>query len=273
MKNILLLTDFSENAKNAIDYAMHFYKKDECTFYVLHVHKAGTYTSSDLMLSGSESIYSAIVKKPKEDLVRLIEVLKKEYNNEKHTFKSIVDFDVFTDAVNQAVELNDIDYIVVGSNGATNAKEVVFGSNTLNIIRNVHCPTIIVPEGFKYDPLTNILLALDSQDSLNCPAFSQVERFIEEHPQHLHVLRINPNDEHSEIVHDDKEHLKYINCEYQIINNVPLHYALSSYTQTNTIDKVALIVKKENFFERFFGGSATTLVSKNIHIPLIIFHA
>ena len=37
MKNILLLTDFSENSWNAIAYALQFLENAHCNFYVLHV--------------------------------------------------------------------------------------------------------------------------------------------------------------------------------------------------------------------------------------------
>jgi hypothetical protein len=38
MKNILIPTDFSENAWNAIVYAASLFKKNECSFYLIHVN-------------------------------------------------------------------------------------------------------------------------------------------------------------------------------------------------------------------------------------------
>jgi len=49
MKSILLPTDFSENSKNAIEYAMRLFENEQCTFYVLHVQKASHYATDDLM--------------------------------------------------------------------------------------------------------------------------------------------------------------------------------------------------------------------------------
>ena len=37
MKKILIPTDFSENSWNAIKYAVAFFKKTKCTFYILHI--------------------------------------------------------------------------------------------------------------------------------------------------------------------------------------------------------------------------------------------
>ncbi|HMB61517.1 MAG TPA: universal stress protein, partial [Eudoraea sp.] len=37
MKNILIPTDFSRNAWNALSYATSLFKKTRCTFYIVHI--------------------------------------------------------------------------------------------------------------------------------------------------------------------------------------------------------------------------------------------
>ncbi|MCJ7759202.1 MAG: universal stress protein, partial [Gillisia sp.] len=41
MKKILLPTDFSETARNALEYALNFYKGEPCTFYFLSIYTVG----------------------------------------------------------------------------------------------------------------------------------------------------------------------------------------------------------------------------------------
>ncbi len=38
MKNILLPTDFSDNAYNALRYAAELYKEEDCTFFLLNTY-------------------------------------------------------------------------------------------------------------------------------------------------------------------------------------------------------------------------------------------
>ena len=38
MKNILIPTDFSDNAWNALKYGMELYHKTRCTFYIVHIN-------------------------------------------------------------------------------------------------------------------------------------------------------------------------------------------------------------------------------------------
>ena len=113
MKNILLLSDFSSNSKNAIHYAMRFFENENCTFHLMHVHKIRSFVSDDLMHAPKESVYESITKVPRDKLNSIAQVLKDTYKNEKHQFEIHIDFDVFTDAIKQAVINNHIDFIVV----------------------------------------------------------------------------------------------------------------------------------------------------------------
>ena len=273
MKNILLLTDFSENSLNATHYAMHLFASEACTFHVMYVHKIGTFTSDDLMRSPKESIYESITKVPKEKLNALVDDLKETFNNSKHTFDIIIDFDVFIDAVKQATKNKSIDYIVMGTNGATNAKEVILGSNTVNMIRKINCKTIIVPEECTYKPIQEILLPLDPNDTIKGKVYTDLLEFIETYQLHLHVLRVNPNSENQEKLQSDTSNLSIIDCKYHTVNDVPIDFAVASYLQTNTIDIIALFIQKEGFLEHLFSKSKTRINVSKIHKPILILHS
>ena len=126
MKNILLPTDFSKNSINAIHYALHLFKEDECRFFVLHVESSKGYLSDDLVMAGNQSIYDTIVKKSKQKLAKLIDAIKTEFKNKNFSYQMLVDYDGLTDAINQLITKKSIDLIVMGSNGVTGAKETVF---------------------------------------------------------------------------------------------------------------------------------------------------
>jgi nucleotide-binding universal stress UspA family protein len=277
MKQILLLTDFSENSINAIHYALNLFKEDNCNFYVLHVESSKSYLSDDLVMGGGQSIYDSIVKKSKNRLLELIENLKSKFHNPKFTFQEVIDFDGLTQAINQVKTSKHIDLIVMGSNGVTGAKEIVFGSNTINVIRNVYCPTLIVPEGFSYIKPLEVLLPLDLDDTLNSNAFSELLKFTEKFSDKLHLLRMIPSDEASQELENDAEYIsafiKGLDYAYHVIEEVPMDYTVSCYTQTHPITLTALLVQKERFVDRFFTSSSTSKISNKLRVPLLVFHS
>ncbi|TXD83068.1 universal stress protein [Subsaximicrobium wynnwilliamsii] len=272
MKRILLLTDFSDNALEAMHYALHFFKAQACEFYVLHVHKVKSYISDDLMAAPNASIHDSITIKPKEKLEALINTFRSDFNNSQHTFEALIDFDVFEDAVNQVVSKHEIDYVVMGTNGITGANEVLFGSNTLNVIRKVDCTTIIIPEAYKFKPLNSFLLSLQPEDSLNDAPFKEVMDFIKTHKLQLHVLRMGIGGEVSEIARFDKQKLAIINCKYELAEDIPIAEAVSAYLNTHDIDMMAATIHKQSFLERLFNKSQTESINENLQIPLLVLH-
>lgn len=272
MKSILLLTDFSDSATNAIHYAMRFFESETCVFYLMNVHKAGTFISDDLMTSSSESIYESFTKVPKQKLNTIAEDLKNNYNNPNHTFEIIVDFDVFTDAVNQAIKNNNSDYVVMGSNGASGAIEVLFGSNTINVIRQVICKTLIVPSGYKFKSISNFLLPLQIDDSIDNEQLNVINDFTKYYKLKLHVLRISDKSEVTNSITSDQKTLDGFNCKYSIEEDTTFYQAVTNYLQANAIDLTGLIVHDKTFIKRLFTESPTIELSKVIEVPLMIFH-
>lgn len=276
MKQILLLTDFSNNSKNAINYALQLFENQTCHFFVLHIPTTSVYRTSDLMTVGNKSIYDSLVKKAKQKLDKFVKTLETDSKNENASFESIVDYDVLTDSVNQIIESKKIDIVVMGTNGVTGAKEVVFGSNTINVIRKVDFTTLVIPKGFQYQNPEKILLPLDPFDSLNSPTFLDLLKFAKKHKSSIHILRINPKNETSNEEEKDQENmdnlLKDTVHTYHKISHVPLHYAVDTYLQSHSIDLIALLIQKGTTFDRFFLESSTKKLSYSLRVPILIYH-
>lgn len=274
MKNVLVLTDFSTCAQNAMQYAINFLKDKECCFYIMHVYKSGSFIMDDLMSSATANVYETILKKEKEQLQQLLEALKQTSKNKKHEFHSILDYDTFLQATHRIVAEKKIDLLVAGYNGVSNVKEIVFGSHTLSIIRGINCTTLIIPEHVKYQKPNSIFLPLDPKDDIEGKAFGEMLHTVNEHTIQSHIVRvyekpsIAPRYDESYLM----KHCKGINYTYNVIQNVPLHYVKSCYMQMHDIDMIGLVVQKESFFERLFKHSSTTEISKTLKKPLLVVH-
>ncbi|WP_179318957.1 universal stress protein [Winogradskyella helgolandensis] len=272
MKKILLLTDFSKNATNAIAYAMQFFESKKCTFYVMYVHKVGGYVSDDLLMSPKNSIHDSITEKPKKKLNALIEKLKQDYKEQDYEFEFIIDYDVFIDAINQAVNKLSIDFVVMGSNGASNVKEVIFGSNTINVIEKVKCKTLVVPSNYEFIPTKEFLVSLNKDCVLNSYLRDTIIDFIEDFNLKLHVLRVTSEKETYTIALDDKERLSLLESKYYLVQDVPVDYAVSSYLQTNTIDITAFIAQDKSLLKRLFSASPSKVLKSRMKLPLLVLH-
>ncbi|MEM6719321.1 MAG: universal stress protein [Bacteroidota bacterium] len=273
MKNILMLTDFSTCSRNAIQYAVNFLKDEPCCFYVMHVHKSGSFTLDDLMSSATANVYDSVLKAEKERLEKLKNTLE-ETAYAHHTFETILEYNSFIDATHKIIEEKNIHLLVAGFNGVSNAAEILFGSHTLSIIRRINCNTLVVPEDAKFHQPKTILVPLDAKDDIHNDAFGKILGVVRDRNIHMHVLRVYEKG-FSGNRYDESflmKHCKDINYTYNVIENVPLDYAKSSYVQIHEIDTIGLIVQKESVFDRLFKHSSTTTISKTLKRPLLVLH-
>ena len=277
MKNILLPTDFSYNSKNAIDYALQLFKNDLCTFYFFHVQKISQYTTDDLMTSSTGSdIYQTVIIDAKKELKEYVNLIRVKHKNNSHIFKESIDYDNFTDAINQTVQLNKIDIIIMGTNGRTGAAEVVFGSNTLNVIRNVKCPTITVPHNYTYKLPKHLLFIPDKDEHLTTKNSELLTDLYMKFKTVVSILKIDKKADLSIKENQNLEKsimsLKTIKPNIHTILNVPLPEAIDSFVQLMNVDIVSLFVKKESFLDRLFKGSITDNICYGSRVPLLLMH-
>lgn len=278
MKRILLLTDFSENSMNAMNYALKLFYNDFCDFCVLNVQNSLSYTSDDLMTSRTgESLYEVLILENKTKLEAIVAQLKRNANERLHTFKAVVDYDLFIDAVNQNIEKEHIEYVVMGTNGASNLREAIMGSNALKILRYVDCNTLVVPEGYTFKKPENIVLALDTDDYADHKTVVDIMELISKLGAFINVVRFvsTENNIQSKINLDKELLLELINenkFTYKTVTNVPLSNVLVDENLSKNADMITLVGQFKGFFERLFSDASKTKISKNLILPLMIFH-
>lgn len=277
MKNILLPTDFSETARNALEYALNFFKGEICTFYFLSIYTTGKYTTGDLwQASGDESVYDTLLFKKKITLDVLIDQLEQKFSDKKFRFKAIANYDEFTKAINQVVELNEIDFIVMGTQGVKNVKEMVFGSHTQRVIREVDCPILVVPKGATSTAFDKMLFTLDYEDEFNPSVIKPLIRLIAKHKVSLEILRMRKEDLNSEDLTIEekkiKKSFKGIGHKIHLVSKVHTVDAINSLVQVLGIDMNVVTAKKEMFLERVLFGSSVINIINSSRIPLLVLH-
>ena len=273
MKNILLPTDFSKNSKNAIEYSLKLFEGETVTFHILNSQKPTGYITADVLYGAAgDSVYDGILDDNKKELEKLIRHCESQSENENFTFVPKIDFDNIVDAVNQAVSLNNIELIIMGTNGATGAEEVVFGSNTLKLIRKANCPVLAIPEGYVYNKIESVLLSVNYQYELKTDALVVILDIVRKHDSTLKILEIEENNVE---VNSPKGNyidlFKGINIERFCIKNIPSAVAIDAFTQLIPVQLHAMFVERKSLLDRFIFGSETSKISYSSKVPLLIF--
>ena len=275
MKNILLLTDFSDTAQNAISYALDFFRNSECHFYILNVHKVGNYSTGNLMSAApTSSVYSSLIENPKKKLLALQKEYEANYANESFKFETICDYDSFTVAVKQAISNFQVELIVMGTNGATGAKEVIFGSNTLNVIRDIDKPVLIIPNSFSYSTIKSVLFVSEKNELFIESKLKPLAFVIAKFKSAVQILTISANKEEAKTEKIARIHSFFKNetTSFHLMYEIAPDVAIDSFVQLNRVDLVAKMIKKQPFLKRLLKGSKTNQITYKTKVPLLIMH-
>lgn len=156
MKRIIVPTDFSQGAFNALINAIEISKVLDANIQVIHAYSMPP-TGSAVMVD----ITDILKKNADEELENLkTEVLKlAEAKDLKITYRSL--HGSVIDVVNRVTRDDGADLVIMGTQGASGITEKWLGSNTAAAARNIDIPLIAIPADFKYKPFSRLLFATD----------------------------------------------------------------------------------------------------------------
>ena len=158
MKNVLIPTDFSENAMNAIRFALEFFKYDYTEFYFLHVYEDEVYDNHELLEEESfNEVLNMVCNQSQLKLESLLKEVKDIAPNPRYKYHMISAYNSLIDEVDTLVISKNIDLIVMGTKGETSNKSFAFGSNTLQVLKYVSCPVLAIPEFYMYTQPKHVL--------------------------------------------------------------------------------------------------------------------
>lgn len=272
MKNILLPTDFSENAWASLVYATQLFAEEECRFHLLH-----TITMSASSITNySTNKLNAAKDKAMVKLEELKEKAEKEMSNDKHSFQMILSFYHLDKALNFTVGKQHIDFTVIGTKGATNMKERFLGSNTTRVIKNIEqCPTIIVPNEYKFEPLNDIAVLSDLSHTMNDELLQPVVQLATENNSKISVLHLTKDQELTSSQTEELTALKTTFSDYNgdfhmISNDTSKQKTVNNYIEESNTDLLVLTYYKNDVIEKMMQKSLTTSISQNPKIPMLM---
>ena len=138
MRKILIPTDFSDNAMNAIQYALELFKYERSDFFIMHAYQDEIYADASLLNQEIlNKVTQIISNKSQKQLENTLKKIKEISPNPRHTYNMISSNSMLMDEADKIVDDENIDIIVMGTRGETNDRKLTFGSHTLQVLKYV----------------------------------------------------------------------------------------------------------------------------------------
>ncbi|MGB3143962.1 MAG: universal stress protein [Maribacter sp.] len=278
MKNILIPTDFSENAWNALVYGISFFKKTPCVFHIVHVSSMGTNATGEfIMYSSPEILTQTILKESDEKLLKLLQKIEKLPLNTRHEFKTLSLYGFLTDHLRKEVKEKGIDLIIMGTKGSSGLKAVSIGSNTGNVITKVPCTVLAVPEEATYQRPREIGFPSDFQTMYSSHILDTVKAILLTKEATLKFLYVSPKGEKmTDLQLNNKkvliDYFKEIEPTFHKVTGKKIDEAIECFTESRELDMLVMVAKNLNFLERILFKPTVEKISYHTNIPFLVIH-
>jgi len=189
MKNILVLTDFSNNAYNALFYVSRLFDQHVCHFFLMNVHDEGAPRSD---WSEEADLPTEEEKKSKEGLEKVFHRINLDNPNPKHRFEGLSEEGDLLEVVKGTIERFHIELLVLGNKGTTGLGSVFWGSTASRVIASIKgCPVLAVPEDQEFDLPKEIAFATHYKKPFDAEVIAPLRLMANRCDASIRIVHIN----------------------------------------------------------------------------------
>ena len=280
MRKILMPTDFSSNAFNALNFTLHLFKDDPCTFFLLNTFQIYYFTTDSLLVpEPGEPAYEKAKKASENGLKELTDAMELRADSKNHQFKTISSYNSVLKAVEEAIAINDIDYVIMGTKGENNLETKLYGSNAVTVMENIKkCPILIIPEQTPYleKERKEIVLATNFKTTYKLGEISYLKEIAQKYHAAIRILYIKENEQISEEQLSNKhllqEYLKEVVHTYHVLNDIKVLPGIRSFIESRESNMLVLVDKKHSFLNSIFSKSILKEIGYKPKVPILVLH-
>jgi nucleotide-binding universal stress UspA family protein len=272
MKKILVPTDFSEQAENALKVAAQLAKTYDSEIYLLHIIELPI-DQVDALSSHSdfpEAVFFMKLAHKKFEALKQLDYLK--------DIKVIetVDFHEIFKGVFHVSKKHDIDLIIMGSNGASGLKEMLIGSNTEKVVRTSDTPVLVIKNEHKTFKIENFVFASDFKEESKA-SYKKSLGFAKIFNANMHLLTVNtPNNFSTTKEAQTKMNIfanafDYPNQNINIYNDSSIENGIMNFSESISADLIGMSTHGRQGLSHFFNGSISEDLVNHAKRPVMTF--
>lgn len=281
MKNILVPTDFSENAWNALKYAQQLFKQTKCNFYLLHVSDYINYPIQTASFDSYEELQTEEVTIPsKKQLNDLLKLVETSFTNKNHRFFGLHEHGFFLESIKKNIEEKKIELIVMGTKGASGMRKRIIGSNTGEVITKVQCNTLIIPKGIQFSEPAEVAFPTDYNIFYSHKILDAVTEMLRFGHSTLRVMNVSKADR--SLTKSQERNREYLfdymnetfpkNNSFHTITNKSVNAAIQCFIESRDIDMIIMVAKNLNFIQQILFDSLVEKISFHTTVPFFVIH-
>ena len=263
---LLVGTDFSENAQNAMDFALQLAKAHNSSITLLFAYTP----VYDFAAQTAEYITTVEQQATKE-----LKSLTKKCKKEGIEIDYLIEQTTPSSAICSVADRESFDLIILGSQRKSDFPSKIFGSTTSEVIRLSRTPVLTVPAGAAFKAMDNISLAmeLNREDIVFLGQLIALTRHYRLPYQIIYIKKDEdslPEMPFSELSMYLKDRFPELGISFDTLAADRVDEGLKQYTQQHPRTMLSMFSKHQGFFDYLFRTSHCADMALHTTVPLLV---
>lgn len=260
MKRILFPTDFSEVANNAFVHALELAKTMQGELIVLHSFELPV-VDNQFFPENYMVIYESLELSQfdmfKDEIPKLRTIAEERNLDKIRMTHRLMDGDL-TFNIKKAIKEDEIDFVVMGTSGASGWESFFLGSNSGNVITDISVPMLCVPHDVPFRKIKTIgfTTRFRPKDKKALKSVLKIARRMNAHIKCLYV-KTNDSDVDSSVVKEWELEFENDPISFSVTISNEVKDTILDFILQHDIDMLTMLTYKKGFFEGLFHTSLT----------------
>lgn len=274
MKKILVPTDFSKEAENALKVAAQLARKHESEIFLLHMLELPMGLVDPVLGTQSNDLPEALffMKLARK---RFEEIAKQPYIQGVRLHEKVQFHEAFEGIIETSKEC-ECGLIVMGSKGATGLKEMFIGSNTEKVVRTSETPVLVIKNEHPNFEVRDFIFATDFKPEAKqvLPKVIEFARFFD---AKLHLVFVNTASEFLSSEEADArmntffEDQDFDNYSLNIYNDNSIESGIRNFANKINAGLIGIATHGRRGLAHFFNGSISEDLVNHAQRPVLTF--
>ena len=259
MQNILVPIGFTESAQNTLQYAIDFASEIDAKIFVFRAYSAqttaGTIINIDGIIARETNLY--------------LRTMVNSVDRKNVDVKLIAAKGSVIDSVEAIDHELGIDLIIVGAKSNSIKEEIFLGKTAGSLVKQTDLAILAVPDGYKYAPVNNILMAFKSGIVRSKTALKPLQFIVDKFNTDVNLLLVKtPNYTDEDLVLN--KDLELLKSSLTVTENATTFQGVLTHFQKHQPDMLCVITRKRGFFKKLW--EKNTILKEEFHatVPLLV---
>ena len=272
MKQILVATDFSPSAANAMEYAMGLASLlglEVCAIHAIHPTEGI-----------NNSTYNAIFiedyyRNKREALKEWASVFSAKPGLENVKITTLCEVGFLKTVITNHIHHHKVELLAMGITGATGLSGIV-GSNASMMVTKVKIPTLIIPLESKLPNTPTITLATDYETKLSATDVTALNEMIKAfHSKQMEVLYVEEKTDAKHIKTGEeriKSLIPHTSLQFNYLKDSTPLSGIIDFIEKNETDILCLVKHHHNIIYRLFNRSTVNQIMNRTVKAILVLH-